>query len=179
MGLFNLKNFFAGQPGEDAEPKPESAVAIEQILCQRGLNPESFDDLFNQALKREHEEKLFKIAQRLLVCRNYECCVQAYDKLARAFPEKRHYCEMQIASAYSLQGRLEKSIHYYHAARVHGADEAQIDQNIWQTCEQIYEKSGGDKERCRALDQYLTLCPKGRHTRTARMLLEEAQKHHA
>lgn len=179
MGIFNLKHIFAGQPGKDLEQKPDSAPVNEQTLCQPGQDPENFARLFEQALQSENEEKLFKIAQRMLVCRNYDCCVKAYELLARKFRSKRHYCELQIANAYSHQGDHEKSIHYYHAARVHGADAEQIDDNIWQTCEMIFDKSAREKDRCHALDQYLTLCPKGRHRRAARSLLEEAKKHHA
>jgi tetratricopeptide (TPR) repeat protein len=151
-----LINLFAGSKSSGVkESKNPSAFVLQDFeasLCRNDQNPQ------------------FCAADHLLEIKEYSACITAYQKLIRLYPEKRYYCEVKIADAYKWLGDSKKAIEFLMAARVHGANEEEIDDNIWELCEEIYYQNRNAKGT-EAIEKYLTLFPKGKHISKARKLL--------
>jgi tetratricopeptide (TPR) repeat protein len=126
---------------------------------------------FWQAPCEAQDNSLFCQAQNALDEGDFETCIALYKQLAVEFPNQRDYCESQIAEAYSRIGQYKKSIEYYTAARVHGADETEVDEKVWTQCTHLCCDIQNNNGRKDVLQRYLTLFPKGKYAEEARTLL--------
>jgi tetratricopeptide (TPR) repeat protein len=151
-----LINLFVGSKSsrvkESKNPNELILQDFEESLCKNDQNPQ------------------FCAAEHLLEIKEYSACITAYQKLMSLHPEKRSYCEVKIAGAYKWLGDCKKAIEFLMAARVHGANEEEIDDNIWELCEEIYYQTRNAKG-IEAIEKYLTLFPKGKHISDAHKLL--------
>ena len=146
----------------------EEISDIKARLRQPAHQPSQLETECRLVLEIGREADRFKAAARLLISRNYPQAVEAYRGLAAEYPERRDFCELQIARAYALQGMFQKSLDYYQAARVHGADERQMDESVWELCESTVEAADNAVGKVDPLHHYLTLFPNGMFAPAAR-----------
>jgi hypothetical protein len=145
--------------------KPESIDPSEFQPCAWNLT-----DLENDT--PEHKEKyqeLLREAARLMVARDYTNCIEAYQIASGEAKSDRHFCDIQIAQAYRLMGEPMKSLDFYWAACIHGADKDKIDDHVWHLLQSCSEKNDTDNYLlAQLLNRYLTRFPDGKHQAEAR-----------
>lgn len=168
MGLFKLLRQIIQAPAFAGAEVDVPARFAEGI----GPAPTSLlRQAFLETLESHDDEKQLCAASRLFVSRDYEGACDAYAALLRRRPELRHYCELQMGAAYYHMGNFEKALQCFTAARVHGADENMIDDNIWQSCRDLHAQRVCPLKD--PINTYLTLFPRGKYTHIARNLLAE------
>lgn len=132
-----------------------------------------WEHAFNEALCRHNDCAKFEAAEALMRNKHFATGIEAYNILAEEYPEHRSYCELQIANAYRGLGKFNKAIEYLIAARVHGADEDQIDETVWQVCSRHQQRCLRRTRQHTSVEQYLTLFPQGKYATEAKHLIQD------
>lgn len=123
--------------------------------------------------KKEKYQELLREAARLMVSRDYESCIQAYHVAAGEAKEDRHFCDIQIAQAYRLMGDPVKSMDFYWAACIHGAEPDQVDDHVWCLLQKTYEKKCVENYvLAKLLNRYLTHFPNGKYHAEAKQWMQ-------
>ena len=80
----------------------------------------------------ETDDRTTKInlAAQLLVGRHFEGAIQAYESIARDYPDEQATAQSQIGAAKYFLGRYEEAIGHYESARELGADPDMMQDNI-------------------------------------------------
>ncbi|MFN8285411.1 MAG: hypothetical protein U0V74_01590 [Chitinophagales bacterium] len=115
----------------------------------------------------EPKSKLVNAASGMLLNKNFDGAIEAYQKIAEKYPEAAADCESQIGAAWYFKGDYKKAIEGYVAALNKGADKGMMDDNIWEAAEALY-KADGNKEH---LQNYLSIFPEGQYAKQARKAL--------
>lgn len=140
--------------------KPESIDPSEFQACAWNLTDLDEDS-------PEHKEKyqeLLREAARLMVARDYTNCIEAYQAASGEAKTDRHFCDIQIAQAYRLMGEPMKSMDFYWAACIHGADKDKVDDHVWHLLKSYSEKNMMDNYLLvQMLNRYLTRFQHGKY----------------
>jgi tetratricopeptide (TPR) repeat protein len=113
------------------------------------------------------EDQAINFAARLLDNKQYKEAIAYFSAIAIQFPQEQGLCESQIGAAYYFLGDYAKAIEYYVQARDNGMNADMMDDNIWEACETIFQKTNN----LIAIQQYLQLCPEGNYVEDAKILL--------
>lgn len=136
----------------------------------KGLTHEQAQDLQEELLKtlgQNDKSKAVNIAATLMMKKDYEGCIQAYTQIAQHFPAESATAKGQIGAAYYFKGEYETAIQYYLEALAEGAPDFMMDDNVWEACEALIEKTA-DKAWA---DKYLQYFPNGSHLKAAKKAL--------
>jgi tetratricopeptide (TPR) repeat protein len=177
MGIFTfLKEIIRS---EDQEPPDDAqllqAIQLRQISLPE-LEAEKKAEIDAQVLRYAKDADLpqcFKLAAQYIENGQYNAAIYMYRRMADLHPEVRQDCEGQIGIAHYCKGNYRKAIESYIAARVHGADAAWMDENIWEACETQMRQETDPVRMREPLNLYLTLCPKGEYRAQAQEYLEK------
>ncbi|MCS6904713.1 MAG: hypothetical protein RML72_09410 [Bacteroidia bacterium] len=126
---------------------------------------------FRASLNQNNYKCQFHAAAQLMEKKEYFACIKAYQTLIGMYPDKRDYCELQIADAYKWLGDTKKAIEFLVAARIHGADAEKVDDSMWALCEDVYYQSHNSSKGIEAIEKYIMFFPKGKHISEAKALL--------
>ena len=122
---------------------------------------------------KEKYQELLREAARLMVSRDYESCIEAYKLASGEAKADRHFCDIQIAQAYRLMGDPIKSMDFYWAAYIHGADPEQVDDHVWCMLQKAFDKKLVENYVLAQLfNRYLTNFPAGKHHDEAKQLMQ-------
>jgi TolA-binding protein len=122
---------------------------------------------FLNEVSQNPENYAFNFASQLMLNGQYKECIAYYSAIAEQYPQKQGLCESQIGAAYYFLGNYVEAIEYYLQARDNGMNPDMMDDNIWEACETIYQKTND----LTAIDQYIKLCPQGKYIENAKNLL--------
>lgn len=115
----------------------------------------------------QKESDMLSKAADLMKQHKFQESMDAYQQLADEFPKDRGYYLSEVGVNHFLLGEYEKAIDYYMLARDSGANKTEIDDDIWQSCDALHDKS----HKKAPVKKYLTLCPDGAHTKEAKKIL--------
>jgi tetratricopeptide (TPR) repeat protein len=147
---------FAGTASLTKQFYPTKEAAIE---------PDKYSPSKEVADAQKESDMISKAAD-LMTKHQFQESMDAYQQLADEFPKDRGYYLGEVGVNHFLLNEYEKAIDYYVKARDNGADKSKMDDNIWESCEALYEKSGKKAN----VKKYLTLCPDGAHTKEAKKI---------
>jgi tetratricopeptide (TPR) repeat protein len=151
-----LSAFIKGNDSGSIQGTPLSKEELQalraEFLNEVSQNPENYASNF---------------ASQLMMNGQYKECIAYYLAIAEQYPHKRGLSESQIGAAYYFLGNYVEAIKYYLQARDNGMNPDMMDDNIWEACETIYQKTND----LVAIEQYLNLCPKGKFIENAKILL--------
>jgi tetratricopeptide (TPR) repeat protein len=165
MGLFDFlfgrKNDKGGEAsyGRISEEDTTQGLSFEQAQIMRGA--------FLSVMSQDDEDRAFNAAAGLMLKKAFQPTIEAYQELAKKYPERVGDCESQIGAAYHFLQKYDTAIEYYLSAEKNGADRRMMDDNIWEACLAAFTKSN-DKAY---IQKYLELRPTGNYTKKANKLL--------
>jgi tetratricopeptide (TPR) repeat protein len=176
----SILKFFKELITGDATQTPEDREILEELRklnngqsCLTEEQAHALDQELRPILESEDPERGLSLAGDKMREHDYHAAIYIYRKLAKHFPEHRQECESQIGTAFYCLGKYNKAIENYIAARVHGADNERMDEQIWQACCTLYEEAHDPVKQREPINLYLTLCPQGCHQAHAKELLQE------
>jgi tetratricopeptide (TPR) repeat protein len=114
-----------------------------------------------------NEQAMMRQASSLLTSGKFQASIDLYQQLVDQFPARKETYLSQMGAGYYFLGEYDKAIDYYVQARSAGMDASMMDDNIWEACEAIYQKTQ-DKA---AVQRYFELCPNAGHKREANKIL--------
>jgi tetratricopeptide (TPR) repeat protein len=165
MGLFDFlfgkKNDkdVATTYGRISEEDSTQGLSFEQAQTMR--------DAFLSVMSQDDEDRAFNAAAGLMLKGAFQPTIEAYQELAKKYPERVGDCESQIGAAYHFLKQYDTAIDYYLSAEKNGADRHMMDDNIWEACLAAFKKSN-DKAH---IQKYLELRPLGNYIKKANKLL--------
>lgn len=118
------------------------------FVGSEGMTLEEARDLQETLLAVLHTDEISEkvnAAARLLLSRDYEGSIRAYQAIAVQHPERRGDCEGQIGAAHYFLGDYEAALSHYESARDHGADPDMMQDNI-DEARQALSKGGASGE---------------------------------
>jgi tetratricopeptide (TPR) repeat protein len=147
--------------GNNSSTIKGESLSKEEIVALRNKFLAEFDG------DMKDEDQAINFAARLMDNEQYNQAIAYFSAIAIQYPHEQGLCECQIGAAYYFLGDYEQAIEYYLAAREHGMNEDMMDDNIWEACETIFQKTND----LSAIEQYLKLCPEGKYIEDAKILL--------
>lgn len=166
MDIWNvIKGWLSGGEATQAAAQGSNASAF----AQNATKCSSLERAFQDTLCKNDSRCQFDAANHLLENEEYGTAIKAYKELAQKHQDERHLCEARIGDAYAKQRKFFQAIEYYNAARIHGACEGIMDDNIWQACLNEYRIT----RNTAPFAKYLTLFPRGKYVEIATQYLEK------
>ncbi len=124
-------------------------------------------DQYRKTLEEDDEDRAFNDAARILMDGDFQGSIDAYRAFLEKYPERRASVDAQIGAALYFLQDYDAAIEHYVSAREHGADEDMMDDNIWEACETLHNKT----KDLNNIRRYLELCPNGSYVKQAQKLL--------
>jgi tetratricopeptide (TPR) repeat protein len=149
MGLFSR---LFGKKEDRDQQFAEASRAREEFIAHAKIDDEAAE---------------FNIASGLMLSKRFAESIDAYRALAVKYPEQAGVCESQVGAALYFLDRFDDAIASYLHAITLGVDRSMMDDNVFEACEAIAEKSG----EARAFQRYLDAFPDGQHAKKARKQL--------
>jgi tetratricopeptide (TPR) repeat protein len=144
----------------------ESSTIEGEVLTKEEL--QTLRIKFLGEVSQNNESQAMNFAAQLMMKAQYKQTIAYYSAIAIQYPVKQGLCESQIGAAYYFLGDYTQAIEYYVQARENGMNPDMMDDNIWEACETIYQKTN----QLNAIALYLKLCPEGNYAKDAKILLE-------
>jgi tetratricopeptide (TPR) repeat protein len=106
-------------------------------------------------------------ASGLMLNKDFEGSIRAYEAIMLHHPERKGTCLGQIGAAEFFLGHYEKALASYIESMEHGEDSSMTEDNIWEVCEVLYNKDSSKEW----IEQYVSLYPEGRYVKKANKLV--------
>jgi tetratricopeptide (TPR) repeat protein len=116
---------------------------------------------------QDEEKAMIREASGALTSGNFEKAITLYSEMADKYPANKGLYLSQVGAAYYFLEDYNKAIEYYVTAKNEGADAGMMDDNIWEACETIYNKTKDNT----AIEKYLEYYPEGNYAKKAKKIL--------
>jgi len=128
------------------------------------------DELYtNISTPLSTESELTKKAIKLLTSGKHAASIDIYKQLINEYPAQRDTYESQIGANHYFLGEFEKAIEYYTLSMNHGFNKSMSDDNIWEACLALYEKT----KKQHYIQQYAEQFPQGNFIKKANNILSK------
>lgn len=162
--------FFDFLKPKKKEETDQNAMGFISKDGKKGMSFEEAQDMrehFLSVMSQDDRNKEFNAAAGLMLKKAFDTGIEAYELLAKKYPDSLGLCESQIGAAYFFKEEYEKAIEYYIAAMNHGENKDMMDDNIWEAYEVLFQNTK-DKEY---LAKYLGLFPQGSYAAKAKKMM--------
>ncbi|MNP56096.1 hypothetical protein D3C76_1507940 [compost metagenome] len=106
-------------------------------------------------------------ASELMLNKDFEGSIRAYEAVMLNYPERKGTCLGQIGVAEFFLGHYEEALAYYIESKENGEDTHMTEDNIWEVCEVLYNKDSSKEW----IEKYVSLYPQGRYVKKANKLV--------
>jgi len=132
-------------------------------------NKENETYVSNHPKAKNGENKLMREASSALTGGEFKKSIELYNLLAENYTENSGLYLSQVGVSYYFLNDFNKAIEYYLKALSNGAASSMMDDNIWEACEEIYERK---KDKIQ-MERYLEWFPNGRYNKKAKKIISE------
>lgn len=142
------------------------------LFGKKKLTLEQADNINKQhtaktPVTQDEEKAMVREASGALTGGNFKKAIELYTGMADKYPANKGLYLGQAGAAYYFMEDYTKAIEYYVMAKNEGANAGMMDDNIWEACETIYNKTKDSA----AIEKYLEYYPDGNYAKKTKKIL--------